>query len=122
MISGDRLVAAGGRGPLWETQRGFSRWFERIDILLPRPDGAASVREIHGNVRLHAAECGGSGLVRAWRKRGAELIRETRPSLIVSHDYGLFRTGRAAAALSRESGVPYLSEIHGVPGHPIASD
>src|SRR5262245_35950276 len=121
MISGDRLTPAGGKGPLWETQRGFSRWFERIDILLPRPEGPATVACIHGNVHLHAADCGRAGLVEFWKRRGGELLRETRPGLIVSHDYGLFQSGRAAAALSSESGVPYLSEIHGVPGYPIAS-
>ncbi|MEO6710032.1 MAG: glycosyltransferase family 4 protein [Planctomycetota bacterium] len=122
MISGDRLTAAGGKGPLYETQRGLSRYFERVDILLPRPDRAVTTRAILGNVHLHPADCGRAGLVGFWKQRGEELIRETKPGLIVSHDYGMFQTGRAAAALSRASGVPYLSEIHGVPGYPIASD
>ena len=122
MISGDRLTAVGGRGPLYETQRGFSRYFERVDILLPRPDKSVTTRQILGNVHLHPADTTRAGLVNFWERRGSELIREQRPSLIVSHDYGLFQAGRAAAALSRMSGVPYLSEIHGVPGYPIAPD
>ena len=122
MISGDRLTPVGGKGPLYETQRGFSRYFERVDILLPRPDKAVTTRQILGNVHLHPADCGRGGLINFWRQRGAELIREHKPTLIVSHDYGIFQAGRAAAVLSRESGVPYLSEIHHVPGYPIASN
>jgi glycosyltransferase involved in cell wall biosynthesis len=122
MISGDRLTPTGGKGPLFETQRGFSRYFERVDILLPRPDSAVNTRQILGNVHLHPAECGRAGLVSFWKRRGAQLIAEHSPGLIVSHDYGLFQAGRAAAALARSTGVSYLSEIHHVPGYPIASN
>src|SRR5688572_23695403 len=122
MISGDRLTPTGGKGPLYETQRGFSRYFGRVDILLPRPDKPVTTRQILGNVFLHPAECGRSGLVAAWVREGERLIREHRPTLIVSHDYGLFLAGRAAARLARSTGVPYLSEIHHVPGYPIASN
>lgn len=122
MISGDRLTPAGGKGPLYETQRGFSRYFERVDILLPRPDRAVTTRCILGNVHLHPATGGRASLVREWRRRGRELLAEHRHGLIVSHDYGLFLAGRAAAGLSRDSGVAYLSEIHHVPGYPISSN
>lgn len=122
MISGDRLTPTGGKGPLYETQRGFSRWFERVDILLPRPDKPVVTREILGNVNLHPADCGRAGLVDFWIREGQRIVREQRPSLIVSHDYGIFQAGRACAAISRATGVPYLSEIHHVPGYPIASN
>ncbi|MBK8177997.1 MAG: glycosyltransferase family 4 protein [Planctomycetes bacterium] len=122
MLSGDRLTPAGGRGPLYETQRGFSRWFERVDILLPRPLGVVTTRQILGNVHLHPAEGGRFTRARFWRAHGERLLLEHGHGLIVSHDYGLFQTGRAAAWLSRATGVPYLSEIHGVPGYPVASD
>ena len=52
--------------------------------------------------------------------RGSQLLREQRHELIVNHDYGWFYNGVAAARLSRRSGVPFLSEIHHVPGHPVA--
>jgi len=56
------------------------------------------------------------------KRRGAELIAEHRPDLIVSHDYGWFYNGFGSAALSAGSGIPYLSEIHHVPGVPVAAD
>jgi glycosyltransferase involved in cell wall biosynthesis len=42
--------------------------------------------------------------------------------LIVSHDYGWFYNGIGSGQLSRSSGVPYLSELHHVPGHPVPGD
>ena len=44
MVSGDRQVAIGERGPFHAMQRIFSRHFERIDVLCPRPDRPVSVR------------------------------------------------------------------------------
>ncbi len=121
MISGDRLTPCGGRGPLWETQRGFSKHFERVDILLPRPDGPVTTRQILGNVYLHPSESGRVGLVNSWKRTGLQLLEEHGHELMVAHDYGLFMAGRACAWLSRRTGVPYLSEIHHVPGYPIAA-
>lgn len=121
MISGDRRTACGGRGPLWETQRGFSKHFERVDILLPRPDGPITTRQILGNVHLHPSESGRLGVVDFWKRTGLRLLEEYGHEVMVAHDYGLFMAGRACAWLSRQTGTPYLSEIHHVPGYPIAA-
>ncbi|HVS09131.1 MAG TPA: glycosyltransferase family 4 protein [Planctomycetota bacterium] len=121
MVSGDRQVAIGERGPLFAMQREFSRHFERIDVLCPRPAGPVVVREIHGNVFLHPAACGRAGMVGYIEREGARLLAEHGHALITSHDYGWFYNGIGSAALSRKSGVPYLSEIHHVPGHPVAA-
>jgi glycosyltransferase involved in cell wall biosynthesis len=56
------------------------------------------------------------------RTKGRELLAEHGASLIVSHDYGWFYNGIGSARLSRETGVPYVSELHHVPGHPVAAD
>ncbi len=122
MVSGDRQVAIGEEGPLHSMQREFSRHFERIDVICPRPPGEVRVRTIHERVHLHPATCGRVGMVRYIARRGAELIAEHAHELITSHDYGWFYNGLGSARLSRASGVPYLSEIHHVPGHPVAAD
>ena len=122
MLSGDRQTPTGARGPFWAMQQEFSRWFERIDVLCPRPVGPVTVREICGTVHFHPAQVGRLGMLRYLRARGAELVREHAPQLIVSHDYGWFYNGLAAAHLARTTGVPYLSEIHHVPGVPVAAD
>jgi glycosyltransferase involved in cell wall biosynthesis len=122
MVSGDRQVAIGERGPFHSMQREFSRYFERIDVLCPRPDRPVTTRTIHGCVHFHPADRGRAGMVGYIARRGGELLAEHGHRLIVSHDYGWFYNGLGSARLSRESGVPYVSEIHHVPGHPVAAD
>jgi glycosyltransferase involved in cell wall biosynthesis len=122
MVSGDRQVALGERGPFWSLQREFSRWFERIDVLCPRPPGEVKVRTLFERVHLHPADCGRASMIGYIARRGRELIGEQRHALIVSHDYGWFYNGIGSARLSRATGVPYLSEIHHVPGYPVAAD
>ena len=122
MVSGDRQVCVGERGPFHTMQREFSRYFERIDVLCPRPDGEVSVRTIHDNVHFHPAPCGRRGMVRFIAETGRRLIAEHGHSLITSHDYGWFYNGLGSAALTRSTGVPYLSELHHVPGVPVAAN
>ncbi len=122
MVSGDRQVAVGERGPFFTMQAEFSRYFDRIDVLTPRPDRPITVESIHENVFFHPAKCGRRKMAASIRRRGEELIGEHGHALIVSHDYGWFYNGLGSAALSRATGVPYLSEIHHVPGVPVAAD
>ncbi len=122
MVSGDRNVAVGEKGPFWTMQRAFSRHFERIDVLCPRPDRPVVVRTIHANVHFHPADVGRAGMVGYVTRRGAELIAEHGHALVVSHDYGWFYNGIGSARLSARTGVPYVSEIHHVPGYPVAAD
>jgi glycosyltransferase involved in cell wall biosynthesis len=122
MVSGDRQVSIGAKGPFFTMQREFSRYFERIDVICPRPDEPASVTTIWDRVHFHPASCGRSKMARFIVDKGRELIAEHGARLIVSHDYGWFYNGTGSARLSRATGVPYLSEIHHVPGHPVAED
>jgi len=122
MMSGDRQVSVGEKGPFHSMLRSFSKHFERIDVLVPRQPAPITVRTLFDNVHLHAATCARWRMPGFLARRGAALIGEHGHELIVSHDYGLFYNGIGAARLSRRSGVPYLSEIHHVPGVPVAGD
>ena len=122
MVSGDRQVAVGEQGPFFAMQREFSRHFERIDVLCPRPERPVTVRTLFEKVHLHPADCGRAGMASYIVRRGTELLREHGATLIVSHDYGWFYNGIGSARLSKASGVPYLSELHHVPGHPVAAN
>ncbi len=122
MVSGDRQVTVGERGPFYSMQEEFSRWFERIDVICPRPPSAPQILTIHDNVHFHPAECGRAGMVRYIAKKGQELIAAFDHDLIVSHDYGWFYNGVGSAIVSAKTGVPYVSELHHVPGHPVAAD
>mgnify|MGYP002630118868 CR=1 FL=1 len=122
MVSGDRQVTIGERGPFDSMQSVFSNYFERIDVICPRPEGTPRVFTIHDNVHFHPADCGRRGMVGYIAKKGKELIAQHGHSLIVSHDYGWFYNGIGSAKLSRATGVPYVSELHHVPGHPMPAD
>ena len=80
------------------------------------------MRSICGNVFFHPADCSRLGMVGWLAREGKRLHAEHGHDLIVSHDYGWFYNGLAAARLTRATGVPYLSEIHHVPGVPRAAD
>ena len=120
MVSGDRQVTIGERGPFHAMLREFSRYFERIDVLCPQPPGEVTVRTIHERVHFHPATVGRRGMVAYIADAGRELLAAHGHALIVSHDYGWFYNGLGSAHLSRTHGVPYLSEIHHVPGVPVA--
>jgi len=122
MVSGDRQVTVGEQGPFHSMQREFSRYFERIDVLCPKPPRAPRIFTIHGNVHFHPAACGRLGMVGYIERKGAELIGAFGHSLVTSHDYGWFYNGIGSARLSAATGVPYLSEIHHVPGYPVPAD
>lgn len=117
MLSGDRDVAAGRRGPFYYTLEGLSREFDRIDVLTPNvPNG--SPRTLHQRAHVHPSPGGRLWHSRWLIRRAQALAAERRYHLIVSHDYGIFSNGIAAARLSRLLGAPYVSEIHHIPAHP----
>lgn len=122
MLSGDRQVCVGEKGPFHSMLRAFHAHFDRIDVLVPRQPAPVVQRELFGRVHFHPAP------VPRWRMpswlagTGKRLIREHGHAAIVSHDYGFFYNGRGAARISRATGVPYFSEIHHVPGVPVIAD
>lgn len=122
MVSGDRQISIGETGPFFAMQREFSRHFERIDVICPKPPKPPTVFTIHERVHVHPAPVGRSGMLKYVYAKGRELLAEHGASLIVSHDYGWFYNGMGSARLSKATGVPYVSEIHHVPGHPVAAD
>lgn len=119
MASGDTMLARGQRGAFYNTLEGLAAHWERIDVLTPPASGAAPVI-LFGNVHIHLSPSIRLAQPVFIRQHGSRLIEKHGHNLIASHDYGLFLNGRGAAALSRSTGVPYISEIHHVDGHPRA--
>ncbi|MCY3800004.1 MAG: glycosyltransferase [Chloroflexi bacterium] len=121
MLSGDRDIAQGKLGPFHVTLGGLAPHFDRIDVITP-PSVGASFRSLHGNVFVHPS------LRSRWSQSGfisskaAELISKRLYSLVVSHDFGRFYNGMAAQNLKSTFGIPFVSEIHHVPGHPRAAN
>lgn len=120
MLSGDTQVVVGEKGPFHALQREFSRWFERIDVLVPAARKPVTTRCLFEVVHFHPVEAARTRRAGRIAELGEELIAEHHAKLIVSHDYGLFANGVAAARIAARTGIPYLSELHHIPGYPIA--
>ena len=117
MFSGDRDVAAGRRGPFYYTLEGLSQEFDRIDVLTPNVPNAQP-RKLPCGVHVHPSSGGRLWHARWLIRRAGAMAAERRYHLIVSHDYGIFSNGIAAARLSQRFDLPYVSEIHHIPAHP----
>lgn len=121
MLSGDTQLATGKRGVFFGVLEILARHFARIDIIAPRPDGPVTTRELFGNVFLHPGECSRAKQISHILTVAHALHRERSYAIATSHDYGFFYNGIAAYRLKKQYGLPYLSEIHHVPGHPLAA-
>ena len=117
MMSGDTSVVEGKQGAFYNTLEEFSKYWDKVDIIVP-PLASISRHESFRNVTFYPSP---------WPKlmqplfiwsKGLVLASERKYDLIVSHDYGLFLNGRGASRLVRKLGVPHVSEIHHVDGHP----
>lgn len=121
MFSGDRDVSRGRKGPFHYTLAEFRNYWQRIDVIVPAQSGGKE-RQPFANVFVHPSGGGRLNRVGFITQRARALLQERDYGLIVSHDYGLFSNGSAAARLAPTAGIPHVSEIFHVPGHPRAAD
>ncbi|PJE51072.1 MAG: hypothetical protein COV29_02245 [Candidatus Yanofskybacteria bacterium CG10_big_fil_rev_8_21_14_0_10_36_16] len=124
MISGDRSLALGKRGAFYNTLEEFSKYWDRIDIVCPRVVSyqlPATSYQPFGNVFVHPSPWP------LWRqlewilKKGKELYAEHNFNLMTVHEYAPFYNGIGARLLHNKIKVPYVLEIHHVPGYPKAA-
>ena len=121
MLSGDQQVAIGERGPFYTLLEEFREHFDGIDVLVTGGGRAASTTDPFDGVRFHVGPSSRFGRVSWLARQGTKLARAYGHGLVLSHDYGLFHNGKAAARISAKAGVPWLSELHHVSGHPVAA-
>lgn len=122
MLSGDRDTVLGKRGPFYYLQEVFSKYFDRIDVLTPRAEGEVTTRVVHGRVHFHPSGAGRFGIVKSHVEKGLSLMQQFEHDVIVSHDYGTYYNGRAAARISKATSTPWMSELFHVPGIPRAAN
>lgn len=121
MISGDASIAAGHRGAFYHLLERFSRAWDRVDVILPRPSALIGTR-LFDNVFLHPAAVSRALQWRHILDQGKRLHGQRSYALMTSHDYGWHYNGLGAWLLHRCTGTPYVSEIHHVTGYPRAAD
>ena len=120
MVSADRSVVAGELGPFHYMLESFSRHWGRVDVIGTRPERRVAT-ELFGNVHLHHPDGGKLRQAAFIARTGRALAAERRYAVITSHDYNPFYNGVGAWRIARETGTPWVSEIHHVPGYPVAA-
>lgn len=119
MYSGDRDVGRGRLGAFHSTLTGMAPYWDRIDVLTPGHK-EASPAVLLGNVYIHPSPRSRFVQRRFVVELVDKLVRERHYSIAISHDHGIFSNGFAAMEIESRFGIPYISEIHHVPGHPRA--
>jgi len=122
MLSGDRQVAFGERGPFYALLEEFREHFDGIDVLVSGQGRAVVTTDPFDGVRFHVGPSGRIGRVRWLARQGLKLVNAYGHGLVLSHDYGLFHNGKGAARVAAKSGVPWVSELHHVSGYPVAAN
>jgi glycosyltransferase involved in cell wall biosynthesis len=124
MISGDRSILQGKKGPFWYLLEEMVRYWNRIDVITPyagRNHSHIDEQGLFGKVHFHPSSH------RLWYqprwivKKGKELIRSHAHTVISVHEYPPFYNGLGTEWLSRRTGVPYALEIHHIVGYPKAA-
>lgn len=129
MISGDRSILHGKRGPFWYTLQEMRKHWDRIDIICPRAPVKRVAEKHHsvpasdggGEVHFHPSPHG------LWYqpfwilKRGKELVAQHHHDVMTVHEYPPFYNGMGARLLARYTGVPFVMEIHHIVGYPRAA-
>lgn len=120
MISADVSVVAGDKGPFYYMLEEFHRHFNRIDVIGLKPRRRVH-ESVFGNVFLNHPETGKLRQPFYIRDTVRRLTKEREYGFAVSHDYNIFYNGLGAYLARKHTGIPYISEIHHVPGYPRAA-
>lgn len=118
-LGGGIDLVRGNRGAFYNTLEEFHRYWERIDIILPKVAGV-SEKTFFGNVFMHCSPWPLIFYPGWFLKKGSELYREQKFNLITVHDFPPFYNGIGVRILWSKTKVPYVLEVHHIPGYPRA--
>ena len=97
MISGDRSLAVGKRGAFYNTMEEFHRYWDRIDIIVPKTTNyKLKTINYFDNVFIHSSPW--PLIFQPWwiLKKGRQIFREQSFDLITVHEYPPFYNGIGA--------------------------
>jgi glycosyltransferase involved in cell wall biosynthesis len=117
MLTGDTDTVQGKQGPFYHTLQELSTSFKRIDVLTPKVPTPWE-KTLFGNVFFHPSPWFKGFHPWYIRRKGLELHQEHHYDIVTSHDFGLLYIGWGAWALFRKAKIPWISEIHHIPGIP----
>jgi glycosyltransferase involved in cell wall biosynthesis len=122
MITGDRALAEGRRGAFYNTLEELHKYFDRIDIICPKVSKLAfNAGDFSNKVKIHSSP---------WPiifhplwilKKGSQILGSDNYDLMTVHEYPPFYNGIGARLLWQKTKIPYILEIHHIPGYPRSS-
>lgn len=118
MISGDRELLSGKKGPFYYSLQEFSKHWDRIDVITGGRKRLPAPQQYFENVYIH--DCHKTTWAIAAKAR--EIYHRSRYGVITVHDYPPFRNTKAVRRLAKKLRIPYMIEIHHVVGHPKAAN
>ncbi|GJM21884.1 MAG: hypothetical protein DHS20C15_17990 [Planctomycetota bacterium] len=110
-------MVAGEKGPFHYMLESFSEHWERVDVIGTRPSQVVQT-EVFGNVHLHHPSTGKLRQASFIASTGKRLAAERDYTVITSHDYNPFYNGWGSWQISKHARIPYVAELHHVPGYP----
>jgi len=115
-------LASGKKGAFYNTLEEFHKYWDRIDIIAPRIRGQESgVKNLFGNVYIHISPWPLAFHPVWFLKKGLEIYREQKFDLMTVQEFPPFYNGIGAWLLWQKIRVPYVLEIHHIPGYPKAA-
>lgn len=120
MITGDRALAQGRKGPFYYMLEEFSRYWERIDIICSKTE--QKVFNIHNNVFIHSSPWPIIFQPRFILKKGLEIYKEQKFDLFTVHGYPPFYNDIGGRLLYKKIKVPHVLEIMHITGYPKAGN
>lgn len=103
MISGKGAgeTARGKRNAFWNTLEELHKYFDRIDVIAPRiSNNKLQISNEFPNVHFH------------------EKYDGQQANVMTVQEYAPFRNGRLAKKIWEKTKIPYVLEIHHIPGYP----
>lgn len=119
MITGDRALAQGKKGPFYYMLEEFSKHWERVDIITPKVQNEKrKTKNFHGNVFVHSSPW--SLWWQPWfiLRKGIKIYREQKFDVFTVHSYPPFYNDIGGRWLFNKIKVPYILEVMHITGYP----
>jgi glycosyltransferase involved in cell wall biosynthesis len=113
-------LASDKRGAFYYTLEEFHKYWDRIDIVVPRVKNP--VKNIFGNVFIHSSPLPLFFHPLFFIYKVLKLNREIKFNLMTVQEFPPFYNGIGAWIISVFAKIPYVLEIHHIPGYPKAGN
>lgn len=120
MISGDTALAQGKKGAFYNTLKEFHKYWERIDIIIPKTK--QKTYSVFDNVFIHSSPNSKIKQPLFIKDKGRKLYQKYNHDVMTVHEFPPFYNGIGARILWNKIKIPYLLEIFHIPGYPKSAD